>query len=96
MRRTRLTFTAVVAASIGLVGIPGVASAAPADVVDLQLLGINDFHGRLDDAVALASTVEQQRARTDVDQTLFLSAGDNIGASPFVSSSQQDAPRSRS
>ncbi|GGL63629.1 hypothetical protein GCM10011589_19760 [Modestobacter marinus] len=60
--------------------------------VDLQLLGINDFHGRLDDAVALAGTVEEQRAREDVDATLLLSAGDNIGASPFVSSSQQDAP----
>ncbi len=92
MRRTRLTFTAVVAASIGLVGLPGVALAAPEDVVDLQLLGINDFHGRLDDAVALASTIEEQRARDDVDETLLLSAGDNIGASPFVSSSQQDAP----
>jgi len=58
----------------------------------LQLLGINDFHGRLDDAVALAGTVEEQRARDDVDGTLFLSAGDNIGASPFVSSVQQDEP----
>ncbi|MCZ2822705.1 ExeM/NucH family extracellular endonuclease [Modestobacter sp. VKM Ac-2977] len=59
---------------------------------ELQLLGINDFHGRLDDAVALAGTIEQQRARDDVDATVLLSAGDNIGASPFVSASQQDAP----
>ena len=59
---------------------------------ELQLLGINDFHGRLDDAVALAGTVEEQRARDDVDGSLFLSAGDNIGASPFVSSVQQDEP----
>ncbi|MCZ2842456.1 5'-nucleotidase C-terminal domain-containing protein [Modestobacter sp. VKM Ac-2980] len=59
---------------------------------ELQLLGINDFHGRLDDAVALAGTIEEQRARDDVDATVLLSAGDNIGASPFVSSSQQDAP----
>ncbi|MCZ2835960.1 ExeM/NucH family extracellular endonuclease [Modestobacter sp. VKM Ac-2985] len=62
------------------------------DTVDLQLLGINDFHGRLGDAVALAGTIEQQRARDDVDATVLLSAGDNIGASPFVSSSQQDRP----
>ncbi|WP_346623359.1 ExeM/NucH family extracellular endonuclease [Blastococcus montanus] len=59
---------------------------------ELQLLAINDFHGRLADAVALAGTVEEQRARDDVDATLLLSAGDNIGASPFVSSVQQDAP----
>ncbi|MGY1856546.1 ExeM/NucH family extracellular endonuclease [Modestobacter sp. SYSU DS0290] len=60
--------------------------------VDLQLLGINDFHGRLGTAVALAGTIEEQRAREGVDATLLLSAGDNIGASPFVSSSQQDRP----
>ncbi|MEJ5913288.1 ExeM/NucH family extracellular endonuclease [Pseudokineococcus sp. 1T1Z-3] len=58
----------------------------------LQLLGINDFHGRLGDAVALGGTVEQQREREDVGDTLLLSAGDNIGASPFVSSIQQDEP----
>ncbi|SDF43248.1 2',3'-cyclic-nucleotide 2'-phosphodiesterase/5'-or 3'-nucleotidase, 5'-nucleotidase family [Blastococcus fimeti] len=75
--------------------------AGPVDdgITQLQLLGINDFHGRLSagtnpvqGAVALAGTVEEQRARDDVDATLFLSAGDNIGASPFVSSSQQDVP----
>ncbi|TQN43229.1 5'-nucleotidase [Blastococcus colisei] len=71
-------------------------------ITELQLLGINDFHGRLsagdttrppaEGAVALAGTVEEQRARDDVDATLLLSAGDNIGASPFVSSVQQDVP----
>ena len=62
-------------------------------VTQLQLLGINDFHGRLtESAVKLAGTVEEQRARQDVDGTLLLSVGDNIGASTFVSSVQQDAP----
>ncbi|WP_456599382.1 ExeM/NucH family extracellular endonuclease [Blastococcus sp. SYSU DS0616] len=61
-------------------------------VTELQLLGINDFHGRLGEAVALAGTIEEQRAREDVDATLLLSSGDNIGASPFVSSVQQDVP----
>ncbi|MEJ5944110.1 ExeM/NucH family extracellular endonuclease [Pseudokineococcus basanitobsidens] len=58
----------------------------------LQLLDINDFHGRLGDAVALSGTIEQQRDRDDVDGTLLLSAGDNIGASPYVSSVQADEP----
>ena len=62
-------------------------------ITQLQLLGINDFHGRLtESAVKLAGTVEEQRARTDVDATLLLSSGDNIGASTFVSSVQQDEP----
>ncbi|MGY1754496.1 bifunctional metallophosphatase/5'-nucleotidase [Blastococcus sp. SYSU D01042] len=61
-------------------------------VTELQLLGVNDFHGRLLEAVEIAGTVEEQRARQDVDATLLLSAGDNIGASPFVSSVQQDEP----
>ncbi|SOE03357.1 bifunctional metallophosphatase/5'-nucleotidase [Blastococcus haudaquaticus] len=62
-------------------------------ITELQLLGINDFHGRLtESAVRLAGTVEEQRAREGVDATLLLSSGDNIGASTFVSSVQQDAP----
>ncbi|MGY1845237.1 ExeM/NucH family extracellular endonuclease [Modestobacter sp. SYSU DS0875] len=78
---------------VGLdLGEPGSGGGDVDGTTELQLLGINDFHGRLDDAVALAGTVEEQRARDDVDATLLLSAGDNIGASPFVSASQQDAP----
>ncbi|MEJ5867373.1 ExeM/NucH family extracellular endonuclease [Pseudokineococcus sp. 5B2Z-1] len=69
-----------------------VADAAVDDVASLQLLDINDFHGRLGEAVALSGTVEQQRERDDVDGTLVLSAGDNIGASPFVSAVQADEP----
>lgn len=58
----------------------------------LTLLNINDFHGRVDHEVglSLAATVEAQRA--DNANSLFLSAGDDIGASLFVSSIQQDAP----
>ncbi|MGY1750572.1 ExeM/NucH family extracellular endonuclease [Modestobacter sp. SYSU DS0511] len=82
----------VVGLDLGEPGTGGGGDGEDDGTVDLQLLGINDFHGRLDDAVALAGTVEEQRARDDVDATLLLSAGDNIGASPFVSASQQDAP----
>lgn len=58
----------------------------------LTLLNINDFHGRVDHRVgmSLAATVEANRA--DNPNSIFLSAGDNIGASLFVSSVQQDEP----
>jgi len=65
------------------------AEAAP---VELTLLGINDFHGRIDaNTVAFAGTVEQLRDAAS-GPSLFLSAGDNIGASLFASSVAQDQP----
>ncbi|WP_308467393.1 ExeM/NucH family extracellular endonuclease [Rathayibacter soli] len=61
--------------------------------VTLNLLNINDFHGRIDsNTVKFAGTVEQLRAEGGDSNTLFLSAGDNIGASLFASASQQDKP----
>ena len=42
MRRTRLTLAATLAASASLAG----PSAAPPDV-DVQLIAMNDFHGRI-------------------------------------------------
>jgi len=70
---------------------------APADT-ELQILGINDFHGRLEadaynkqgGAAVLAGAVAQ--LKTENPNTLFVSAGDNIGASTFTSFSQQDEP----
>ncbi|MDH6238243.1 ExeM/NucH family extracellular endonuclease [Cryobacterium sp. CG_9.6] len=61
--------------------------------VELNLLNINDFHGRIDaNTVKFAGTVEKLRAEYGDDNTLFLSDGDNIGASLFASSSQNDQP----
>ena len=60
--------------------------------VSLTLLGINDFHGRIDsNTVGFAGTIEQLRAQAP-GSSLFLSAGDNIGASLFASSVAQDTP----
>ncbi|MFI7675804.1 ExeM/NucH family extracellular endonuclease [Actinophytocola sp. NPDC049390] len=65
--------------------------------IDLQVLGINDFHGRLEPpssgvggAAQLAGLVDQLREQNP--NTLFLSAGDNIGASTFVSAIDNDNP----
>ena len=61
--------------------------------VNINLLNINDFHGRIDaNTLKFAGTVEKLRAEGGEDNTLFLSDGDNIGASLFASSSQKDQP----
>ncbi|WP_285108688.1 ExeM/NucH family extracellular endonuclease [Promicromonospora sp. MEB111] len=60
--------------------------------VDLDLVAINDFHGRIDgNTVNFAGTVEELRAQNP-EGTAFVSAGDNIGASLFASALQQDQP----
>lgn len=72
-----------------------------AEPVDLQLLSINDFHGRLESpttangqpvggAAQLAGLLGQLRAENP--NTAFVSAGDNIGASTFISAIDGDAP----
>ncbi len=78
------------------------AQAAPAaepaagETFTLDLLDINDFHGRIAansdsaGAAVLSGAVDQVRKANP--NTLFVSAGDNIGASTFASASQEDAP----
>ncbi len=59
----------------------------------LNLLNINDFHGRIDaNTVKFAGTVEQLRAEGGDANTLMLSAGDNVGASLFASAFEDDKP----
>ncbi|MDE8587482.1 ExeM/NucH family extracellular endonuclease [Arthrobacter sp. NQ4] len=66
--------------------------ATPASV-DLNLLNINDFHGRIDaNTVQVAGTIEKLRAAAAPGATAFLSAGDNIGASLFASAVAKDQP----
>ena len=70
-------------------------------IAKMQVLGINDFHGRLDPPPAdaavqtsvagrLGGVVDQLRG--ELPNTAFVSAGDNIGASPFLSAVAQDNP----
>lgn len=71
-------------------------TAAAGETFTLDILDINDFHGRIaansDSAGAgsLAGAVDEVRAENP--NTLFVSAGDNIGASTFASMSQEDNP----
>ncbi len=69
--------------------------AGAAQPVDLTLLDINDFHGRIDsNTVKFAGTVEQEKAAAIAagNPVAFISAGDNISASLFASAVQQDQP----
>ncbi|TFC00822.1 hypothetical protein E3O42_12020 [Cryobacterium adonitolivorans] len=91
-RPLRLAFAAVIGACLvgaPVVAVPAIAAPLP---VQLNLLNINDFHGRIDaNTVKFAGTVETLRAQFP-DSTLFLSDGDNIGASLYASASQNDTP----
>ncbi|MCP2635807.1 bifunctional metallophosphatase/5'-nucleotidase [Microbacterium sp. HD4P20] len=68
------------------------------ETTDLQVLTINDFHGRIEanfgngeaGAAVLAGAVDAFEAENP--NTLFVSSGDNIGASTFTSFIQEDAP----
>ncbi|WP_285242290.1 ExeM/NucH family extracellular endonuclease [Pseudarthrobacter sp. fls2-241-R2A-127] len=76
-----------------LVGLDLNAGTALPASVDLNLLGINDFHGRIDsNTVQFAGTIEKLRAAAAPGVTAFLSAGDNIGASLFASAVAKDQP----
>ncbi|GIF20835.1 5'-nucleotidase [Actinoplanes tereljensis] len=65
--------------------------------VDLQLLSINDFHGRLEAPTAGVGGAAQlvgmvNKLRAENPNTAWVSAGDNIGASTFVSAIDGDNP----
>jgi 5'-nucleotidase len=78
--------------------LPALSLAAPAQAapVDIDLLTANDFHGRLETAgtvggaAVLAGAANEFRASNP--NTLFVGAGDFIGASTFTSFIQDDNP----
>ncbi|WP_235735059.1 5'-nucleotidase C-terminal domain-containing protein [Nocardioides alcanivorans] len=81
----------------GLAALPtGAAQAAPEDVVQVQILATNDFHGRIlpngaeSGAAVIAGAVQELEA--DNPNTVFAAAGDLIGASTFESFISQDKP----
>lgn len=64
--------------------------ADPGEGDQLAILAMNDFHGGLATARELACTVETQREA--YPDHLLVSAGDDVGASQFESSIQDDEP----
>ncbi|MCK8609247.1 bifunctional UDP-sugar hydrolase/5'-nucleotidase [Agromyces sp. C10] len=102
--RGRLAAGVVASATAAALALGGVASAqaAPAPKgkearsVDINLVTVNDFHGRIEQAgtaagIARLSTAVQQ-IRDENPNTIFAAAGDMIGASTFTSFIQNDEP----
>lgn len=94
MKKTLLRGVVAGAAATGMV-LPLAALPAFGDAptgTQVQLLNITDFHGRIAEAGhGVASVVERERAAFD-GETAFFTTGDDIGASTYVSSSQEDQP----
>ena len=87
-RARALVASTVLALGAALAGVATAPSATAADPVTINLLGINDFHGRIDaNTVKWAGTVEQlaTQAVRGRPTRLLVGAGDLIGASLFAS-----------
>ncbi|GAA1931461.1 bifunctional metallophosphatase/5'-nucleotidase [Nocardioides hwasunensis] len=93
------SLTGLLAAPLAVIATATPAHAAPTTI---QILGTNDFHGRLVSegttgttpagAAQFAGAIEQYRADPTVGGTVFAAAGDLVGASTFESFIQQDKP----
>lgn len=103
--RTRAGAAIAVAALVASAGLASTAQAATptstisGNLTQVNLLNINDFHGRIDGGtidgklgLQVACTIVNQKAALGADSTILLSAGDSIGASVFASSSARDEP----
>ena len=90
---------ALLAALLGLNALAGEPAAPPRPgAVELQLLGVNDFHGHLEPpapgigGAAWLSAHLARAARSHPGRTITVHAGDMVGASPLVSSWFHDEP----
>lgn len=107
MRTTTRGIAAAAAFTLMSAGLAGTAATAatntgggplPAGLTPINILNINDFHGRIDSngtgalGKNFACTILTQRAALGAANTLTLGAGDLIGASPFTSAVQDDNP----
>lgn len=105
LSRAALAVVATTAVSFSALAVP--AFADEASNVELNILGVTDFHGHIEQkavkddkgvitgysemgASGVACYVDAERA--DNPNTRFITVGDNIGGSPFVSSILKDEP----
>ncbi len=95
-RSRLLVGSTVLALGAALAGVASAPSASAADPVTINLLGINDFHGRIDPNITVKWGYEIQHLRdqavTPSTGSLLVGAGDLIGASLFNSAVAQDQP----
>ena len=90
------------AALVALLGLRAGADQPPppplAGTVELQLLGVNDFHGHLEPpepdvgGAAWLGAHLARAARSHPERTITVHAGDMVGASPLISSYFHDEP----
>lgn len=71
--------------------------ALPAEPTTIRIANITDFHGRIaassgDDIVNTGPAVRLACYVEDNPEAILTSSGDNIGATPFISSAQNDYP----
>lgn len=99
LRRPAAALLAVAALTGGGISLAAPAAAAPGDTV-LTLFDVNDFHGRIEatgetdagDPIGGAAQLAGMLDQLQTASSAFVSAGDNIGASTFVSAIQDDDP----
>ncbi len=95
-RRSALALVASSALALGMVSTVPAAVAAEPVPIDINVVTVNDFHGRIEadgaaaGAAVLAGAVAEVRAGNP--NTIFAAAGDLIGASTFTSFIQDDNP----
>lgn len=87
------TAVSLVAAPLALVATVSTAvPAQAADPISINLIGVNDFHGRINaNTTKWATTLESLKSPTAA-ANLVVGAGDLIGASEFASASAGDQP----
>ena len=86
---------------VALVGLrAGADQPSPSGTLELQLLGVNDFHGHLEPpeqdlgGAAWLGAHLARAARSHPERTITVHAGDMVGASPLISSYFTTSPRS--
>jgi 5'-nucleotidase len=100
--RYALLFAAVLVMALGAVSVAG---AIPPKIIDVQILALNDFHGNLEPPSGSSGRIGTVNAggveylATHIDalrstnpNTVVVSAGDMIGASPLLSALFHDEP----
>jgi 5'-nucleotidase len=114
MRRSRLAALAVVGVLVAAFAPAATAKPAPnspavekAQTTEIQILGLNDFHGQLEPVPATSSggrigatpaggvewlATHVRTLRATNPNTVFVSAGDLIGATPLISALFHDEP----
>ena len=105
MKQTMRFFILITVVTTAVIALSQPAKAAPSGTVNVQILALNDFHGNLEPPAGssgrigtinaggveyLATHIKQLRATNP--NTVVVSAGDMIGASPLISALFHDEP----